>query len=275
VAADTAATAAGINVASYSNRYYVFPYQPSCGWAGLAYVGYGEAYSNGSNTLGVYGHELGHNFGLLHAGSLRCAGQMPCTGGVAQYGDPFDIMGNTNSGGSHQRQAKVGHSAMDPASVIKIHTTGTATYTLSPIESAGGAVCDQNPGGKQSNLPGRISPADRVRQRYPLIRTTARRFAYRARSSRPRAPTTPTARHDAGYELVRRRGAACRQSYTDDLRHHHHRRIGVADSLDVTVALGPGSPTTTTLASSANPSALGTIVTLTASASLAMRRRAR
>ena len=66
--ADAAATAAGYNINSYQNRYYVMP-TIGCGWAGLAYVGWGRAWSNGVNALWVYGHELGHNFGLYHAGS--------------------------------------------------------------------------------------------------------------------------------------------------------------------------------------------------------------
>ncbi len=151
-----------------SNRYYVFPYLSACGWAGLAYVGYGEAYSNGYNTLGVYGHELGHNFGLLHAGSLRCAGQMPCTGGsVAEYGDPFDIMGNTNTGGSHfNAKQKSDILQWIPATAIKTHTTRNGDlYVVTDRIGRRRDLRDQDPGGKQSNLLGRISPADRVRQR--------------------------------------------------------------------------------------------------------------
>ena len=37
--ADAAATAAGYNLANYKNRFYVMP-GLSCGWAGLAYIGY-------------------------------------------------------------------------------------------------------------------------------------------------------------------------------------------------------------------------------------------
>ena len=64
--ADALATALGYNLANYQNRYYVLPNTATCGWAGLAYVGFGRSWSNGYNALWVYGHEIGHNFGLWH-----------------------------------------------------------------------------------------------------------------------------------------------------------------------------------------------------------------
>src|SRR5208282_1950221 len=89
--ADAAATAAGYNIANYNNRFYVLPLLP-CGWAGLAYIGYPyQAWSDAYNALWVYGHELGHNFLLYHAGSISCSPQVlggACS--VAEYGDRFD-----------------------------------------------------------------------------------------------------------------------------------------------------------------------------------------
>ncbi len=193
--ADAAATKAGYNVASYSNRYYVFPYESACGWAGLAYVGYGEAYSNGYNQLGVYGHELGHNFGLLHAGRLTCTGLSVCaSGGVSEYGDSFDVMGNIST--MHFNAMQKSLLQWIPATSVKTHTSGTATYTLSPIESGGGCkLCDQDPGRRESYLLGRIPAADRLRwprpRRIGLPRATALRSGCRARSSRFPARTTP------------------------------------------------------------------------------------
>src|SRR5207244_9722819 len=117
--------------------FYVMPYNAVCGWAGLGYVGAPyQAWSNGYNQLGVYGHELGHNFTLWHAGSLTCSGQViggSC--GVAEYGDPFDIMGNI--GTMHFNAAQKSALNWIPASSVRTHTSGTATYTLSPLESPG------------------------------------------------------------------------------------------------------------------------------------------
>jgi Bacterial Ig-like domain (group 3)/F5/8 type C domain len=142
--ADQAATAAGYNLANYKNRFYVMPTVSSCGWAGLAYIGSPyQAWSNGYNALWVYGHELGHNFTLWHAGSLDCGSQVlggSCS--ASEYGDRFDIMGN-NSGSGQQMHFNAAQKALlnwIPASSVKTHTTGTATYTLSPLETGGQAI---------------------------------------------------------------------------------------------------------------------------------------
>ena len=141
--ADTAATAAGYT-GTYQNRFYVFPRESACGWAGLAYVSFGEAWSNGYNQLSVYAHELGHNFGLLHAGSLNCGSvtlPFPTTGcGASEYGDPFVVMGNQSAGHFDALQKTLIDAPSGPwiaAAGVKTHTSGTVTYTLGPIESAG------------------------------------------------------------------------------------------------------------------------------------------
>ncbi len=193
-AADTAATNAGINVANYSNRYYVFPRLSACGWSGLAYVGYGEAYSNGYNTLGVYGHELGHNFGLLHAGSLRCTAQSPCTGGgVAEYGDPFDMMGNSDVGGTHFNAAQKSILQWIPATSVKTHTSRNRNVHLVADRIARRCkLRHQDSGRDQPNLLGRVSAADRFRQRFVRV-SEQRRANSRIESVRVvlGAPTTP------------------------------------------------------------------------------------
>ncbi len=139
-AGDAAATAAGYNTASYQNRFYVFPYRGDCGWAGLAYIGFPFlAWSNGYNQLNVYGHELGHNFGLLHAASLYCPGQViggSCSS--AEYGDPFDVMGNISA--MHFNAAQKSILNWLPTGSVRTHAGGSATYTLTPLESSGGAT---------------------------------------------------------------------------------------------------------------------------------------
>jgi Bacterial Ig-like domain (group 3)/Gametolysin peptidase M11 len=138
-AGDGAATAAGYAPANYQNRFYVFPSRGDCGWAGLAYVGFGRAWSNGYNQLNVYAHELGHNFNLRHAASLYYAGQ--AIGGScssAEYGDPFDVMGNISAMHFNATQKSILN--WIPAASVKTHGTGSATYTLSPIESPGGTT---------------------------------------------------------------------------------------------------------------------------------------
>jgi M6 family metalloprotease-like protein len=124
-----------------SQNHVVFVFNSAgfaCGWSGLGYVGYGLAFSNQSATLLVIGHELGHTFGLYHAGSLDC-GAAPiggtCT--VTEYGDPFDVMGNLS--GMHFNAFQKNALLWIGASGVATHTGGTASYTLAPIESPGGS----------------------------------------------------------------------------------------------------------------------------------------
>jgi hypothetical protein len=138
-AAENAATARGYNLASYTGRLYVFTNNvPGCGWAGLAYVGWPRAYAKQTSNLLVVSHELGHNFGLAHAASLDCGNNV--VGGAcssAEYGDPFDVMGNNRA--MHFASSQKNILGYLPAGTVATHTTGTTTYTLTPIETAGGA----------------------------------------------------------------------------------------------------------------------------------------
>lgn len=135
-AANNAATAAGYVLSNYKNKFYVMPHNSSCGWSGLAYVGSPyEAWSNGYNSGQVFTHELGHNFGLYHAGSASCL-SAGCS--VAEYGDPYDTMGNKAMMHYDSTQkAKLGWIA---SSAVVTHTGGTANYTLYPFEASGGAT---------------------------------------------------------------------------------------------------------------------------------------
>ncbi len=110
----------------------------ACGWSGLGYIGYGLAFSNQSPTLLVIGHELGHTFGLYHAGSLDC-GSAPIGGtcSVTEYGDPFVVMGNISSG--HFNAFQKNALAWIGTSGVATHNGGTASYSLAPIESPGGS----------------------------------------------------------------------------------------------------------------------------------------
>ncbi len=139
-AAETAATARGYNVASYPGRIYVFSNNvPGCGWSGLAYVGWARSWIKQSTSLLVIGHELGHNFGLLHAASLDCGANViggTCTS--AEYGDPFDIMGNQRA--MHFNSAQKFELGWIPPTAVRTHVSGAATYTLNPLESPGGTT---------------------------------------------------------------------------------------------------------------------------------------
>jgi hypothetical protein len=139
-AAENAATARGYNLASYAGRIYVFTNNvPGCGWAGLAYVGWPRSYIKQTTSVLVIGHEVGHNFGMLHAGNVDCGTNViggTCT--FSEYGDPFGIMGNNRS--MHANAAQKFDMGWIAPGTVRTHRSGRATYTLSPIESAGGAT---------------------------------------------------------------------------------------------------------------------------------------
>jgi hypothetical protein len=133
------ATAAGYGLGNYQHYVYVFPNMSVCGWAGLAYVPGSRSYSNGYNTTSVYGHELGHNFGLLHAGSLDCT--VNVIGGscsVTEYGDPFDIMGNSST--KHINAQQKDYLGWLPIGSVLTQSAGSGTYALTPIELGGGTT---------------------------------------------------------------------------------------------------------------------------------------
>jgi hypothetical protein len=138
-AAEAAATTRGYNLNSYAGRVYVFSNNvPGCGWSGLAYVGWARSYIKQSTSLLVISHEIGHNFGLLHAASLDCGTNV--IGGTcssSEYGDPFNTMGNQRA--MHFASAQKDILGWLPAGTVADHKSGTATYTLAPLENAGGA----------------------------------------------------------------------------------------------------------------------------------------
>ena len=143
-AAEAAARTLGAayDAAAYQFVVYVFPRVSACGWTGLAYVGFPrKAWINGVNAFrtSTIAHEMGHNFGLLHAASLRCSGA-PIGGSCSssEYGDPFDAMGNQRA--MHYNAMQKSKLAWISSSAVKIHAGGSATYALSPLEVAGAAT---------------------------------------------------------------------------------------------------------------------------------------
>ncbi|MDQ2917956.1 MAG: Ig-like domain repeat protein [Pseudomonadota bacterium] len=128
--------------ATYNFVVYVFPTVPSCGWLGLAYIGF--PHKSWINGLGAFktsaiAHEMGHNFGLLHAASLRCGtGIIGGSCSASEYGDPFDTMGNQRA--MHYNAMQKSKLAWIPSTSVKTHTGGSVTYTLSPLEVAGGTT---------------------------------------------------------------------------------------------------------------------------------------
>lgn len=138
--ADQAATNAGMELGDYQNLIYMFPPQFSCPWSGLAGVSGGSGIIgpggpvgvliNGNFGVGVVIHELGHAFGLWHAGSWTCTAggarvQISDSCSVAEYGDPFDVMGSASAArhNSGWNLARLGF--LKPENIETIETSGT------------------------------------------------------------------------------------------------------------------------------------------------------
>ncbi len=69
-----AATAAGVNLASYVRQVYAFPFNTNCKFAGMASVGGtpSSVWINGNTNTGLLAHEFGHTLGLYHSHALNC-----------------------------------------------------------------------------------------------------------------------------------------------------------------------------------------------------------
>lgn len=136
--ADAAASAAGVNLSSFSRLIYAFPYN-TCSWAGLANVGAipSRAFINGGMSLRVVAHEVGHNLGMSHSHSNDCD-LSPVGEACAyrEYGDVLDLMG-AESGHSNafqkERMGWLNHEISPPITTVQ----SSGTYSIDPIESAG------------------------------------------------------------------------------------------------------------------------------------------
>ena len=272
-AANAAALAANptYNASNYNFVVYLFPAQ-GCGWLGLAYVGFPhQAFINGTSafTTQVIGHEMGHNFGLYHAGSLSCGSA--AVGGscnVAEYGDPWDTMGNQRA--MHFNAAQKSLLGWIPASSVKTHTSGSASYTLSPLEQSGAAVYAVKIPTSNANRTywlefrqpiGFDAPLASYPNNGAQIRV-ARPFEWSAGSDDTEiVDMTPGS--GGGFTDS---ALVAGQSFLDSA-------TGVniivtsatASALTVSVSKSGGTAVATTLASSANPSTVGASITLTAS----------
>jgi hypothetical protein len=98
-AAEQAATAAGVDLSLYKHRVFVLPRYnelPACSWVGVANLGCGtycRSWIAEAESPMVFAHELGHNLGMMHAGTD------PENDGTANssYGDYSDPMGSSRS----------------------------------------------------------------------------------------------------------------------------------------------------------------------------------
>jgi M6 family metalloprotease-like protein len=150
-----AVLASGVNLNNYSRIFLVFPDIFRCGWAGfasdscttsspsgtwnasVAFVAAGYATPRVQGVQ-VISHEIGHNFGLLHAGTISAGtdviGPLTAPGTEGDMGDYWTTMGSPEMGL---------YPAPQKAEVLGWLTSGTnvqtvqssGSYTVEPMES--------------------------------------------------------------------------------------------------------------------------------------------
>jgi Gametolysin peptidase M11/NPCBM-associated, NEW3 domain of alpha-galactosidase len=140
--AQSAASRAGVNLASYARYVYAFPYNSVCGWAGASDVGGNPSQSwiNGGLDAHTINHELGHAFGLWHSHWLDCGSSTICSSGtVVEYGDLLDTMGTPQTASADYnafQKERLGWLGYGPTPSIQTVTT-SGTYTINTYEIGG------------------------------------------------------------------------------------------------------------------------------------------
>jgi len=129
----------GIDLAGYEHLLYVHNDTGACDYGGVGELP-GSIVFLQASARGAAAHELGHNFGLLHANAYVCQD----AAGIAtlsadcqslEYGDQYSMMGG---GAMHQLNhwEKVKLGWMDAADIETV--TASGTYTIAPASAPSG-----------------------------------------------------------------------------------------------------------------------------------------
>ncbi|MHB8891351.1 MAG: hypothetical protein ACYC65_04825 [Candidatus Limnocylindrales bacterium] len=149
-----AAAAAGVDLNAYTNVMFVWPNTSQCAFAGLGYVPGKFTYLNGTISVQVMTHELGHNLGLAHANARNCtvngtrvtiAAAANCT--TQTYADPFSTMGNNAL--RHNHGSQLGELGWLEDSEKVVGGPGNS-YTITPYFGSAGVKLVRVPRGDGS-----------------------------------------------------------------------------------------------------------------------------
>jgi hypothetical protein len=136
--ADKKLVAAGYNLSKYQNRMYYLPANipPCSSWAGKGYVGGGPAYQLTwikYCRMKTLAHELGHNYGLIHASSGEKGSST-----WSEYGDASCTMGvsNINPEFNAAHKNKLGWMPLEKVQTI----SANGTYRVSPLNADSSSI---------------------------------------------------------------------------------------------------------------------------------------
>jgi hypothetical protein len=142
-AAEAAADDDGYVRSHFDHIAVITPYDEDCGYAGIAWVRRRGTRINGEfmddpsimpRARGVIEHELGHNLGNYHAGTLACGNKSLATSCTrVDYGDHMDVMGRS----FYRRHFNAFHKNLVgwlPSSNVRTVSSGTQTIDLTASE---------------------------------------------------------------------------------------------------------------------------------------------
>lgn len=126
-----------IAISSYDHRSFFIPKSiQGCDWGGIASVGGPTSWIRDDNGP-IFGHELGHNLGMHHAGIDSDNDGEKDAGITGEYGDHSGIMSNSGIHRGVNAPHRIGLGWLDESHVLKVADScrSKQTVKLMPLQS--------------------------------------------------------------------------------------------------------------------------------------------